>query len=96
MPSAVLDSYAILALLFRERGHNKATAVITRAFETGADLLVASPNWAEVRYIVERKVGTDRWRETRTKLLGLPIEIVPPDVELAVISILGETLCTKI
>ena len=46
-------------------------------------LLIAAPNWAEVRYQVERKVGLSRWNETRAKLLGLPIEVVTADRDLA-------------
>jgi predicted nucleic acid-binding protein len=33
--------------------------------------------------MVERKVGLGQWREARAKLLGLPIEIVPVDQDLA-------------
>jgi predicted nucleic acid-binding protein len=32
---------------------------------------------------VERKVGAARWHEARHKLLGLPLEVVPTDQELA-------------
>lgn len=33
--------------------------------------------------MIERKVAGAQWREVRAKLLGLPIEIVPVDQELA-------------
>jgi predicted nucleic acid-binding protein len=46
-------------------------------------VLIAAPDWAEVRYQVERKVGGLKWKEIRGKLLGLPIEIVPVGIELA-------------
>ena len=83
MKSAVLDSYAVLVFLFKQPGYEKVVALFDKASESDKPLLIASPNWAEVRYIVERKVGTAHWQETRTKLLGLPIEIVPVDQELA-------------
>jgi len=79
----VLDSFAVLAFLFAERGHEKVVAVLEKAAETDSDLLIAAPNWAEVRYIVERKVGLEEWREVRLRLLGLPLEIVPAGQELA-------------
>jgi predicted nucleic acid-binding protein len=79
----VLDSYAIIAFLFQERGHEKVVALFEKAAESDKTLLVAAPNWAEVRYMIERKVGIAQWREARAKLLGLPIEIVPVDQELA-------------
>ena len=83
MPGVVLDSFAVLAFLFAERGHEKVVAVLEKAAETDSDLLIAAPNWAEVRYIVERKVGLEEWREVRLRLLGLPLEIVPAGQELA-------------
>ena len=83
MKSSVLDSYAILAFLFQERGHEKVVALFEEAAESDKTLLIAAPNWAEVRYMIERKVGIAQWQEARAKLLGLPIEIVPVDQELA-------------
>ena len=83
MKSSVLDSYAVLAFLFQESGYEKVVALLEKAAESDKTLLIAAPNWAEVRYMVERKVGIVQWRETRAKLLGLPIKIVPVDQELA-------------
>ena len=80
---SVLDSYAVLAYLFKEKGHEKVVAVLERAAESDKPLLVVAPNWAEVCYQVERKAGMEAWSRTREKLLGLPIEIVPADQELA-------------
>lgn len=83
MKRAVLDSYAVLAFLFKDKGHEKVVAVLEKAAESDKPLLIAAPNWAEVRYQVERKAGAEAWPRTREKLLGLPIEIVPADQELA-------------
>ena len=93
MPGVVLDSFAVLAFLFAEPGHQKVLAVLEKAAETDSDLLIAAPNWAEVRYIVERKVGLAEWREARARLLGLPLEIVPAGQELAELA--GELKVTK-
>ena len=93
MKSSVLDSYAILAFLFQESGHEKIVLLFEKAAESDKVLLVAAPNWAEVRYMIERKVGFAQWREARAKLLGLPIEIVPVDQELAEMA--GEIKATK-
>ena len=83
MKSSVLDSYAVLAFLFQESGHEKVASLLEKAAESDKTLLIAAPNWAEIRYMIERKVGIAQWREARAKLLGLPIEIVPVDQELA-------------
>lgn len=83
MRSSVLDSYALLVFLFRQQGHEKILDLLERSAGTGKPLLIASPNWAEVRYIVERKAGAPHWPEVRNKLRALPIEIASADEELA-------------
>lgn len=83
MKRSVLDSYAILAFLFEEKGHEKVLDLFEKAAQTDQALLIAAPNWAEVRYMVERKAGAGRWSEVRHKLLGLPLEVVPADQALA-------------
>lgn len=83
MASPVLDSFAVLAFLFKERGYQK----VLRAFEAAADrdepALIAAPNWAEVRYIVERKVGAEQWEILRSTILALPLQVIPVDQTLA-------------
>ncbi len=93
MRKAVLDGYAILAFLFRERGYQKVLDVLERSARANDTLLVAAPNWAEVCYVVERKTGLKRWGEAREKLLGLPLEVVPADRELAELA--GELKATR-
>ena len=83
MKNTVLDSYAVLAFLFKEGGHETVLGLFEKAMEANRKLLLASPNWAEVRYMVERKVGVAKWTEVRAKLLGLPIDIVAADQRLA-------------
>ena len=83
MENAVLDSYAVLAFLFKEKGHEIVLGLFEKALEVDKKLVVAAPNWAEVRYMVERKVGAARWAEVRARLLGLPINIMEADQELA-------------
>ncbi len=83
MKNTVLDSYAVLAFLFKENGHQTVLDLFEKAVEADKKLLIASPNWAEIRYMVERKVGTARWAEVRAKLLGLPLDIIDADQSLA-------------
>lgn len=93
MKAAVLDSYALLAFLFGERGHQRVLDLLQRMAAASQALLVAAPNWAEVRYVSQRKVGAARWGEAREKLLGLPLDIVPADQTLAEIA--GEIKATR-
>jgi predicted nucleic acid-binding protein len=83
LENIVLDSYAVLSFLFKEKGHEIVLGLFEEVLEADKKLLVAAPNWAEVRYMVERKVGADRWAEVRAKLLALPIEIIDADQGLA-------------
>jgi predicted nucleic acid-binding protein len=83
LPGVVLDSFAVLAFLFGESGHDKVLTVLERAADTDSNLMIAAPNWAEVRYIIERKVGLSEWLQVRARLLGLPLNIVPADQELS-------------
>lgn len=93
MKNSVLDSYAALAFLFQEKDYEKVLDLFEKAAQADQPLLIAAPNWAEVRYIVERKVGAARWHEARHKLLGLPIEVVPADQSLAELA--GEIKAAK-
>ncbi len=92
MKNIVLDSYAVLAFLFKEEGHDKVYSLFDKAIDTDKKLLIAAPNWAEIRYIVERKAGATKWREVRAKLLGLPIDILDADQNLAEVA--GEIKAT--
>jgi predicted nucleic acid-binding protein len=92
LKNSVLDSYAVLSFLFKEAGHDKIFALFEKAIDADKKLLIAAPNWAEVRYMVERKAGATKWKEVRAKLLGLPIDIVNADQELAEIA--GEIKAT--
>lgn len=93
MKSSVLDSYSVLVFLFKQEGHEKVVALLEKAADADKKVLIAAPNWAEVRYMVERKAGAGLWPQTRTKLLGLPIGIVAVDQELAEIA--GEFKATR-
>jgi len=93
LKSTVLDSYALLAYLFKESGSEKVVELLERAAESPRPLLIAAPNWAEIRYMVERKAGRTQWDKVRTRLLSLPIEIVPADQALAEVA--GEIKVSK-
>lgn len=83
MASPVLDSFALLVFLFKEKGHPKIVDVFDRAADTDQAALIAAPNWAEVRYIVQRKVGVERWSDVRSTVLALPLQVVAADQALA-------------
>jgi ribonuclease VapC len=79
----VLDSYALLSFLYQEKGYKEIGALLEKTLETDQLLLMSSVNWAEIRYVIERKTGADAWKKGRPKILSLPLEIVPADQDLA-------------
>lgn len=83
MASPVLDSCALLVFLFKEKGYQTLVDVFEAAAEGDHSALIAAPNWAEVRYIVQRRVGIERWSAVRSTVLALPLEVVAADQALA-------------
>ena len=89
----MLDSFAVLAFLFKERGYERVLALLETASEQDEVVFLTAANWAEVRYIVERKKGINEWTNVRSKLLGLPIQILSVDQALAELA--GEIKAAK-
>ena len=84
MPAApVLDSFALLAFLRGEAGEDIVAALLEKAGERDHPLHVTDVNYAEVKYIVIRKDGAERWEEIARELPTLPIEFHPATHELA-------------
>jgi predicted nucleic acid-binding protein len=79
----VLDSYAILAFIKDEAGADPVREAIRSARDSGNPLLLCTVNWGEVFYITLRTSGRERAGEVVNLISGLPIEVVPADVDLA-------------
>jgi hypothetical protein len=43
--------------------------LLEKAADTDSDVLIAAPNWAELRYIVERRVGRAQWLTVQARVL---------------------------
>lgn len=71
---AVLDSFALLAFLRGEAGEEKIAALLERAGLRDEPVHMTEVNYAEVKYIVIRKDGDDRWDEVARELPALPLE----------------------
>ena len=75
----VLDSWALLAYLEEEPGHERVVEMLERALEGNCGLLMSWINVGEVVCIVERERGLPEAQETLARLSELPIELVEPD-----------------
>ncbi len=93
MKTSIVDSFAVLAFLFRETGHEKVISLLEAASKDDEVVYISASNWAEVRYIIERRKGTDAWNRARVSLLALPIEVRPADRTLAELA--GEVKAAK-
>jgi predicted nucleic acid-binding protein len=73
----------LLVFLFKEKGYQTLVDVFEAAADNDHSALIAAPNWAEVRYIVQRRVGIERWSAVRSTILALPLQVVAADQALA-------------
>lgn len=85
MPAApvVLDSYALVAYLRDEPDAAQVEALLTKAVASDHLLHMTEVNYAEVKYTVLRKDGTEAWAASARILSGLPIEFHPVTRQLA-------------
>jgi predicted nucleic acid-binding protein len=84
MPATtVLDSFALLAFLRGEAGDDKVAALLEKAGERDTPMQMTEVNYAEVKYMVIRKDGAERWEEIARELPTLPIEFHPATRALA-------------
>lgn len=82
-PRVVLDSFALLAFFRGEAGEEKVAALLERAGLRDEPLHMTEVNYAEVKYIITRRDGRDRWEEIARELPALPIEFHPATRSLA-------------
>ena len=83
MPAKVLDSFALIAYFRDEPGAETMESLLVTAGKKDSPLHMTDVNYAEVKYIVIRKDGDDRWNEIAGELPALPIEFHPVTRALA-------------
>jgi predicted nucleic acid-binding protein len=83
LKSVVLDSYALIAILFDESGAENVEELLSAAAESDRPVYISAVNWAEVLYIVSRREGRAGLEKVMEFGRGAPLEIVPADAQLA-------------
>ena len=83
MPSKVLDSFALIAYFRDEAGAEDIEKMLIEANRRGETLLMSEVNYAEVKYSVIRKDGTEAWAKAQGVLQGLPVEFLLTSRQLA-------------
>ncbi len=79
----VLDSFALLAYLGAEEGHERIGILLESAARGSASLYLTIVNYGEVLYIVERERGLTAAQATIAAVDQLPIQVVDADREMA-------------
>lgn len=83
MKNTIFDSYAVLAYLSKHPGYEQVMDALEKAALADKNIFITALGWAEVRCVVERSVGENSWHQIQPKLIGLPLEVVAADKELA-------------
>lgn len=83
MRATVLDSFALVAYF---RGETIGTGVrdlLEAAGRADEPLHMSEVNYAEVKYIILKKDGSEAWRKAAEVLIALPIEFHPATREMS-------------
>jgi predicted nucleic acid-binding protein len=86
MKALVVDTSALLAMLFGEPGMEDMRALFYKAAKSDQPLLMAAVNWAEVLNRVTRRQGEAGLATVRLLASHGPLDIVPVDAPLAEIA----------
>jgi ribonuclease VapC len=74
MPAKVLDSFALIAYFRDESGAQVMENLLVAAGKKDSPLHMTEVNYAEVKYSIVKKDGSEAWEEAAKILQGLPIE----------------------
>jgi predicted nucleic acid-binding protein len=83
LPSTVLDSSAVLALLFDEPAAEKVENILAEAAEENREVLISAVNWAEVLYRIRQIHGDAGVEAARQFELESPLRVAEVDRSLA-------------
>lgn len=78
----VLDSYALLAYLGAEPGHQRVDELLRSGAAGRAELYLCLINYGEVLYIIERERGLTQTQLAIAAIDQLPLQVVEADREL--------------
>ncbi len=74
----VLDAYALLVYLQKEKGYEIVNDILIKALD-GRKCLLSAINWGEIYYIIKRKYGQKQLRFCLGLIDTLPIDILSVD-----------------
>ncbi|HEX7469266.1 MAG TPA: PIN domain-containing protein [Verrucomicrobiae bacterium] len=83
MPAAVLDAHALLAFFRGEEAAGAVKELLHKAASADRPLHMTEVNYAEVKYVLLKKNGAEKWEQAADILKSLPIEFHPANRRLA-------------
>lgn len=83
MKPTVLDSYALISYLEREKGYEEVAKVFDECVARDREVYVCVVNWGEVIYHALRAGGEKAARLAEDAMRALPMEVVEANKDLA-------------
>jgi len=74
MPAKVLDSFALIAYFRDEPGAETIENLLVNASKKDSSLHMSDVNYAEVKYSIVKKDGTEAWDRAAKILQALPVD----------------------
>jgi ribonuclease VapC len=74
LPGKVLDSFALIAYFRDEPGAEAMERLLVAAGRKDSPLHITDVNYAEVKYSIVKRDGTEAWTEAAKVLEGLPVD----------------------
>jgi ribonuclease VapC len=74
MPAAVLDAHALLAFFRGEEAAGAVKELLHKAASADRPLHMTEVNYAEVKHVLLKKNGAEKWEQAADILKSLPIE----------------------
>ncbi len=82
MKATVLDSYAVISFLEREKGFEEVAQLFEECVQQDRHALLCVVNWGEVIYHALREGGEETAHLAEEAMRALPIHLVDADKEL--------------
>ncbi|MBN2754859.1 MAG: type II toxin-antitoxin system VapC family toxin [Candidatus Goldbacteria bacterium] len=86
MEKIVLDTYAVMAFFFNEKGADKVERIMKDAVKKGNVLMMSSVNCGEFFYAVTKKAGAKTALKALDMIDSIPVHIQDAGRDLAVLA----------
>jgi uncharacterized protein len=82
MGKVIIDSYALVSVLFAEKNHEVIAEFLKQAQKEKKEMVMSAVNFGEVYYTVLRRKGEKEAEKLEEFLISIPVFIVDADTKL--------------